>query len=366
MATPIPQILATTREGVVRPFCDAVTVHADPLAVLFGMGSMIPNVVNTELKDAVQTVKSMSAALKSKAVTAPSQAGGWQYVVNVMLSYPGTAKKRGRFEKGPTTDVSKVRRAIYQIAELSQSVLLDPQDVRINQDNETRIIAYVKERMTEQFTDLFNSFGDWLWNGDTSNGQWAGITKLITTSAGTVGGLSQTTYTEWNPERETGFGSFSTNDGIGKMSELIAKTGQRAGFFLIIAHKDVLGYFAKAVSSKQSLTLGLQNSPAKASRLWTTLGYGHTLFSGAPVLASPHAPSGTMYGIDLTHLTFKHTPPALFSQQPGAKPVMVGPVELGPWVNQANPPTWVMMMAIFGAVIADKLNCHWVITGITA
>ncbi|RKY15636.1 MAG: phage major capsid protein [Planctomycetota bacterium] len=362
----IPEVLAWTREHVDATLANAVT-RADPLAILFGLQQTPKGMLeDRNLQEAADYIQKLVAPLQ--ALTRLSEStGGYQLVTPVLLEHAGTAKGRSRLEKAPDKDVGKVSRAVFSLGTLSQSVIIDRQDIATNQGKE-RILSFVAGKMLQQWADLYNTFANKAWTGTGSGTDWAGTKYIITDSNGTVGGISQSTYSAWRPERYTpAISSFSTNDaGPKQMADLIEKTDQEPDYAIIVTTRAIAGYWAQYNVTKANV-YGLvhANMPPKAKAMWASLGATHVAFMGLPVLKSAYVPDQHMYGIDLRHILFKHTPAAKLEGLPAnEQPYMVGPVEVGPWVRHPDRPAWQLIFEVQGAIVVDKMNCHWVITQI--
>jgi len=363
----IPEVLAFTREHVDAVLANAVT-RADPLAILFGLQQTPKEMLeDRNLQEAADYIQRLIAP--TQATTRLTETvGGYQMVTNVMLEHAGTAKGRARLEKAPDKDVGKISRAVFALGNVSQSVIIDRQDIATNQGKE-RILNFVAGKMLQQWADLYNTFSNKAWTGTGSGTDWAGIKYIITDSNGTVGGISQSTYSAWRPERyTTQISSFGTNDaGPKEMADLIEKTDQQPDYAIIVTTRTIAGYWAKYNVTKANVYGLVQaNMPPKAKAMWASLGATHVAFMGLPVLKSAHVPANHMYGIDLRHILFKHTNAAKLDGLPAhEQPYLVGPVEVGPWVRHPDRPVWQLIFEVEGAIVVNKMNCHWVITNIT-
>ena len=160
-----------------------------------------------------------------------------------------------------------------------------------------------------------------------------GLRLLVSTAAQTVGGLTETTYTRWVPQRGGNVGAFGTSltdttGGYGTMNTLwsLCSDGSEHPDVLIGAREIQLSY-QLAIGVNVRYTVDLGNANSSTNKLWA--GWNVVYFNGVPFvvdretteLGTYDSDNAFLYMLNSDYMTFYVHKDRNFITEPFQKPI---------------------------------------------
>lgn len=194
-----------------------------------------------------------------------------------------------------TDAVDVLQRAVFDWKFCYGNAVLFGASIAMNGDDKYRKHKLVEEVIRNAEASMVNAIGAGLFN--TSNVKSIdGLPALITDNgAGTVGGISTSSYANWKNQYETLSETHTGSDLQKAMSKLYRKcTRGKSAPDLIVTNPDLYGEFESALTAQQRFT----------SAKLADAGFEALKFHGADVIFDENCPANRMYFLNTEAIAF--------------------------------------------------------------
>lgn len=221
---------------------------------------------------------------------AQASAGGW---------YQGA-------ETLNTTDNDVMTAAEYQWKQIYKNISVSRID-ELKNSGDAAILKFVKQKVQITEKSIMDDMGTGLYNAGTDSKAIGGLRLALSTS-NTVGGISQSSYSWWQPQLD----STTTTLTIAAMqSRDQAATIGNDGPTVIMTTRSLYNSYYALLQPQQRFT---DSETGKG-------GFSSLMFNGKPVIVDSHCPSSHMLFLNEDYVHLFYHPDEDFRFEPFQKPI---------------------------------------------